>query len=405
MNRRSRSSALILAGIMLLALNLRPAAASVGPLLPEITRGLHLSTPVAGLLTALPLLAFALFSAAGPAAARIFGIHRATLLSIFAISIGLLARALAESTWAFMILSVVALAGMAMASVLLPLLVRLHFPRLLSSLAAPYSRMLALGFALAAAFTVPISRSGGGWRTGLAVWGVLGLVTAIPWLGLIRPDLLLAPEPRIIRFVEMIRTRTSQVLALFFGLHVMQAYIVMAWFTTLWREHGFSSTQAGLLVALIAIMAIPLTVGASAMATRSLHPVRLVYGIVACYPIAYAGLLLAPHALAIPCALLLGVASVTFPISLALMARHATTSDGFLALSGVSQAVGYLIAAVGPFVVGILHADADSWRWPFVFLLVASLPLLALVRAVIRPSHVEDELPETLKRAVPVTGS
>ena len=159
-----RTSPLILAGIVLMALNLRAAAASVGPMLPEIGRGLHLSHPQLALLTALPALAFACFSAIGPAMARTFGVHRAALLSLFAISIGLFARSLADEQWIFLALSTLALAGMAAAGVLLPSLVLLHFPDRLATLAAPYSRMLAIGFALAAVFTAPISHADGGWR-------------------------------------------------------------------------------------------------------------------------------------------------------------------------------------------------------------------------------------------------
>ena len=119
---------LLLAGLLLLAVNLRPAAVSVGPVLAEVREGLAMSTLTAGLLTSLPVLAFAAFGALAPQLARRIGVHRVTLAALLMVAGGLAARAVAPGPWTFLFLSMVALAGMAVANVLRPSLVKLHFP-------------------------------------------------------------------------------------------------------------------------------------------------------------------------------------------------------------------------------------------------------------------------------------
>lgn len=390
MNRRP--SPLILAGIVLLALNLRPVAASVGAMLPEIVRGMHLSHSQTALLTALPALAFACFSAIGPAMARTFGVHRATLLSLFAIGIGIFARSLADDSWIFLALSTLALAGTAAASVLLPTLVMLHLPERLGTLAAPYSRLLAIGFAAAAVFTVQIARSDGGWRTGLAFWGALAVIGAMPWAPSIRQDLVLTPVPRTITLVQMIRTPSCQRLAALFALQLVQAWVAIGWFPTLWRQHGYFASTAGLLLGLVAICGLPFTLCWPATVSTRRDPRRLLLLAGLGYPLGDALILFAPRAAAVPAAVVLGIAAVTFPMSVTLIGRHASSRDAALSLAGVAQAVGYLVAGVGTFGFGLLHLHLGTWGWPMALLLLLALPIPVLASRAAIGASVEDQL-------------
>jgi CP family cyanate transporter-like MFS transporter len=391
-----RTSPLILAGIVLLALNLRPAAASVGPMLPEVMRGMHLSHSEVALLTALPALAYACFAAIGPAMARTFGVHRATLLSLFAIAIGLFARSLADNAWIFLALSTLALGGMAAASVLLPTLVTLHFPERLGTLAAPYSRLLAIGFCIAAVFTVPIAHSDGGWRTGLAFWGALAALAAIPWVGLIRHDLVLTPLPRTITLVQMIRTPSCQRLAVLYALQLLQIWVTIGWFPTLWRQHGYHASSAGILLGLVAVCGLPFTLWWPARVSTDRNPRRLLLVAGVCYPLGDLLVLVAPRAAALPAAVLLGIAAITFPMSLTLVARHSASRDAALSLAGVAQAVGYLVAGVGTFGFGMLHLQLGSWGWPMALLLVLALPIPVLASRAAIPASVEEQLSSPL---------
>ena len=144
-----------MAGLILLSFNLRPAAVSVGPVLEEVRRGLGLTGAEAGLLTSLPVLAFAIFGALAPSLARVVGLHRALALSLVAVVIGLGGRASAHDSTVFLGFSAVALAGMATANVLIPSLVKLHFPDRIGRATAIYTTALAVGLTSAFLLTGP----------------------------------------------------------------------------------------------------------------------------------------------------------------------------------------------------------------------------------------------------------
>ena len=139
---------LVVLGICVLGFNLRPAAVSVGPVLDEIRDGLGMSAPAAGVLTSLPVLAFAVFGALAPCAGSRGGVHRTTLLALVAVVVGLALRSLVGGALLFLLLSLLALAGMATANVLLPSLVKLHFPDRVGLLTSLYTTALAVGLTI-----------------------------------------------------------------------------------------------------------------------------------------------------------------------------------------------------------------------------------------------------------------
>lgn len=394
-----RTGGLALVGILLLALNLRPAAVSVGPVLTDLRTDLAMSPTTTGLLTSLPVLAFAGFGALAPTLARLVGAHRVTLLALLAVVAGLCGRSLAEGPVAFLALSMLALAGMAMANVLLPSLVKLHFPDRVGRVTALYTTALSVGLTLALLLTVPVSDLGGGWRVGLAVWGVLALLAASPWLALVRHDTTAVEAQVPVGFWEVLRTPLGAAMAFFFGLQSMQAYVVFGWFPTLWRDAGYSPVAAGALVGLVAATSIPLSLWAPAALARSRRPERVMLAVMAAYPLGYLGLLIEPRTLAVPAAVLVGAGMTTFPLVLVLIGLRARTAAGTAALSSVTQSVGYLLAGVGPFAVGLLHERTGGWTWPLLVLLALGVPQVLVGVYAARSVPVEDQLPRTIDPA------
>ena len=396
-----RATVLVLVGIVLLSFNLRTTAVSVGPVLAEVRESFSMSGPVAGLLTSLPVIAFAVFGALAPAAARRVGIHRVTLLAILAAVAGLVGRALTTNEALFLVLSLLALAGMAIANVLLPSLVKLHFPDRIGRVTAIYTTALSIGLTAALVLTVPISDAFGGWRWGLGVWAGLAIVAALPWLSLVAHDRNLERTPSTITFRQVARTRLGQAMALFFGLQSLLAYAIFGWFAQLWRDSGYSATAAGMLAGVLAGTAIPLSLWLPNVLARSADPRRVLFAVIAAYPVGFVGLMVAPHSLAIVWAALVGVGTVTFPLILTLIGLRARTPEGTAALSAFTQSTGYLLAAVGPFLVGVLHDATGGWTWPLVLLVGLALPLFALAAYVSRPVMVEDQLRRPAERFVP----
>lgn len=384
---------LVVIGIVVLGFNLRPAAVSVGPVLDELTRDLGMSATTAGVLTTLPVLAFASFGALAPSLARLLGLHRITLISLAAVVLGLGVRARAESVPLFLLLSLLALAGMATANVLLPSLVKLHFPGRVGLLTSIYSTALAVGLTMASVLTVPVSEQFGSWRWGLFVWALTAAVAALPWIALVRHDRAPESAAHTVRLGDVARTRLGWAMAGFFGLQSLQAYSIFGWFAQVYRDAGFSASTAGLLLGVITAISIPLSFWVPSIVARLHNQSWLILALVACYPIGYLGLIFAPVAGAWVWAVAVGIGASVFPLVLTLIGLRARTSAGTAALSGFTQSVGYLIAAIGPFGMGLLYDVTGGWTVPLSVLLVLVVPQLAAGLLVSRPSYIEDHLP------------
>ena len=160
----------------------------------------------------------------------------------------------------------------------------------------------------------------------------------------------------------------------------------------LWRDAGYSPTAAGVLVGIVAATSIPLSLWLPRVVARQEHPRAVLLLVIACYPLAYVALILAPHDLALPAAVVVGVGTCTFPLILTLIGLRARTSGGTAALSGFTQSAGYLLAALGPFCVGVLHDATGGWTVPLLFLVALTVPQLLLGSYVSRPAAVEDQL-------------
>ena len=391
MSRRQRI--IVLVGIVALAFNLRPAAVSVGPILGEIREDLAMSATTAGFVTTLPVLSFAAFGALAPWAARVVGLHRTILGSLLLLAAGLALRAAAPTTAAFIVASVVALAGMATANVLLPSLVKRHFPDRIGLLTGVYTTVLSLGLTLAGTLTVPITEASGSWRVGLAVWAGTALLAALPWLGLVSHDS--HPEPAthgVITTRRLVRSSLAWSMAVFFGCQSLQAYVVFGWLPQVYRDAGFSANEAGLLLGLTTATSIPMSFVLPGLAARLRHQGPLIIALCMTYVVGYGGLILAPVEGAVAWALLIGTGTAIFPLALLLIGLRSRSSEGTAALSGFTQSVGYLLAAIGPFGVGAIYDATHDWTLPLLLLMAVLVPLAVTGWLLGRPRYVEDEL-------------
>ncbi|MFD4021708.1 CynX/NimT family MFS transporter [Streptomyces sindenensis] len=390
---------LIAVGLVLAALNLRPAITSLGALLEEVREGLHMSGSVAGVLTSVPPLCFAVFGVMAPRLARRFGAGAVVCAGMAAIALGLAVRPYIGSTAGFLAASALALMGIAVSNILMPVIVKRWFPDRVGTMTGLYSMALALGTALAAALTVPVTGAlGGDWQTGLVVWAVLAAVAVLPWIVLVR-DRTPAPgrpEPAAANATEapalkITRSRTAWGLACFFGLQATAAYITMGWMPQIFRDAGVSAGTAGLLLAVTMAMGVPLAFVIPRVASRLKNqgPIVVVLGL--CGLIGYSGLYLAPAAGAWAWALLLGIANCAFPLALTMIGMRARSGAGVVRLSAFAQSTGYLLSIPGPLLVGVLYQHSGGWGLPIA--LMAGLMLPQMVAGVLagRDRTIEDE--------------
>ncbi|MEU2925047.1 CynX/NimT family MFS transporter [Streptomyces sp. NPDC007251] len=429
---RAWATRLVVVGIVLSALNLRPAITSLGALLEEVRDGLGMSGSVAGLLTSVPPLCFAVFGVTAPRLARRFGPAAVVCAGMAAITAGLLIRPYVGGTAGFLAASALALMGIAVSNVLMPVIVKRWFPDRVGSMTGLYSMALALGTSAAAAVTVPVAHALGGWRPGLTVWAALAAAAVLPWLPLVRDhDRGTTPapsragertaEPKREALIEreagaerqvgaergagrepgagaerhvplrIARSRTAWALAVFFGLQATAAYITMGWMPQIFRDAGVPAGTAGVLLAVTMVMGVPLAFVIPRVAARLPHqgPIVLVLG--ACGLAGYAGLYLAPAAGAWAWALLLGVSNCAFPLALTMVGMRARSGPGVAQLSAFAQSTGYLISIPGPLLVGVLYQHSGGWGLPIALMTGLMLPQMAVGFLAGRDRTVEDE--------------
>ncbi|MGA5127259.1 CynX/NimT family MFS transporter [Streptomyces pseudogriseolus] len=400
---------LLVAGIVLAALNLRPAITSFGALLEEVRDGLGMSGSVAGLLTSLPALCFAVFGVTAPRLARRFGPGAVVCAGMAAVATGLLVRPFVGNTAAFLLASGLALAGIAVSNVLMPVIVKRWFPDRVGSMTGLYSMALALGTASAAAVTVPVTDAlGGDWQAGLAVWAALAAAAVLPWLAFVRDRGGAsgagerAPEPPRgdgrpgeragqAPALRITRSRTAWALAVFFGLQATAAYISMGWMAQIFRDAGVPAGQAGLLLAVTMVMGVPLAFVIPRLAARLPRqgPIVLVLGVSGL--LGYAGLYFAPAAGAWAWAVLVGIANCAFPLALTMVGMRARTGAGVAQLSAFAQSTGYLISIPGPLLVGVLYQHSGGWGLPIALMAGLMVPQMIVGVLAGRDRTVEEE--------------
>lgn len=390
--RHDGTSMLVLLALVLTGLTMRVAVTSVGAELADLQHGLHTSSGVAGVLTTLPVIAFAGMGFLAPALAHRLGDHRLVTLALAIATAGLALRAVVAEVWQFVLLSFLALAGGAIANVLMPSLVKRHFPDRIGTLTAVYTTCLAIGTTTAAGLTVPIADAAGGWRFGLGSWAVLTAIALLPWLPTLRRDRPVAEDrPDRLPIARIARTRLGWALALLFGAQSFQAYIAFGWFANFFRHQHVSAAEAGLLVAFYAALSIPISMVIPAVAVRGQ---RGLVAILTCFSaVSYLGMLLAPVGGAWLWMLLGGVGSGIFPLTLTMIGLRSALVPVTAALSAFSQGIGYLIAGTGPLLVGLLLGlTGGSWTWPLILLLAAAVLSFGSGWYAACPRYVEDEL-------------
>nr|WP_227869920.1 MULTISPECIES: MFS transporter [Streptomyces] len=372
-----RMALLVAVGLVLAAVNLRPAISGLGPLLEEVRAALGMNATVAGLLTSVPALCFAVFGATAPRLARRFGPVAVLVSGMAAITLGVALRPLSGGTGVFLATSALALAGIAVSNVLLPVIVKRYFPDRVGTMTGLYSMGLALGTAGAAAFTVPLTHAvGGGWRTGLLLWAAPAVLALACWTTVALRDRAAArtgapgaPTPADAPPVRVTRSPTAWALAVFFGLQATGAYITMGWMPQIYRDAGITATTAGTLLAVTMGMGIPLSFVLPRLASRLSHQGPLIAVLGLCGIAGYAGLWFAPAAGAWAWAVLLGVSNCAFPVVLTLIGLRARTGAGVARLSAFVQSTGYLISIPGPLLVGTLYGSTGGWHAPLLFMM------------------------------------
>jgi len=366
---------LLLLGLVLVALNLRPALSSMAPVLGQVAAGLGLNASEAGLLTTLPVLCLGLFAPLAPVLARRFGSERVIFGILLTLALGIVVRSALGAAGVF-IGSVMAGASIGIIGVLLPGIVKRDFPQHAGTLTGVYTMALCLGAAMAAGATVPLTQHfDDNWALGLGFWMLPALLAMLIWLPQARQGHGLHKVAYRVR--GLWRDPLAWQVTLYMGLQSSLAYIVFGWLPSILIGRGLSPTEAGLVLSGSVIVQLLSSLGAPWLATRGKDQ-RLAIVIVMLVTLAgLFGCLYAPVDGLWGWAVLLGLGQGgTFALALTLIVLRSKDAHVAANLSSMAQGVGYTLASMGPFAVGLVHDLTGGWAavgWIFAVLGVGAI--------------------------------
>ncbi|MCC3376113.1 MFS transporter [Cohnella sp. REN36] len=382
MNKRNERTRLILLtlGIILIAANLRAALTSVGPVVGQIRADTGISNAIAGLLTTFGLFAFAAVSPITPKLARRFGMENVLLAAMAIITLGILLRSVPYVAALF---AGTALIGLAIGTgnVLVPSLIKRDFPtRRIGLMTGVYSVAMTLFAGIASGVTIPIAGTPGfGWRGALAVWGLLSAAAFIVWLPQARSGRR-SDRPRAAAAgVNLWKSALAWQVTLYMGFQSIVFYGNVAWLPEILHDRGMDYATAGWMLSLVQIVSLPATFLAPIWAGRSASQRTLLTVVMGLLLVGYGGLLAAGSGPMVPLwIVLIGLGSgASFSLALVFFSLRSRTAEEASELSGMAQSIGYLVAGVGPALLGFVHDRTGSWQTPLVMMLtIITLALL-----------------------------
>jgi len=374
MTKQKKMTLLALA-VVLVSCNLRAPFTGVGSMVSLIQESLGLSAGGAGLLTTIPLLAFAVISPFVGTLCKKYGAGNVLLGGLLILSCGILLRSLGGSTGLYLGTAIVG-TGIAVGNVLSPAIIKVYFPEKLGLMTGLYSTCLSGGASTASGISVPLAMAFG-WKAALSIWLLLSI-----------PTLLLCLPNRDIRIADqtgsadgsrrIYRRGLTWWITLYMGVQSLLFYCFAAWLASILQAKGFSPSTAGWLVSAFMLLGIPTSFLVPIIAGKRSSQSVLGLCIGVCFTVGTL-LLFFAHSLSL---LVLGVLCCAFAsggsISFVMAIFGLRTKNGQDAseLSGIAQCVGYLLAAIGPTLFGKIFDSTQSWTLPLFLLILCAVFLI-----------------------------
>lgn len=362
-------TALLMVAVLLVAANMRPVVTSLGSVLDEVRGSLHTTSAWASVLTALPGLCFGLAGFLAPALTRRLGLARAIGLAMALLTAGALVRVL-DGPSVVLGGTLVACAGIAVCNVLMPVVVKESYPHRIGLVTGLYTAVLQFAAAAGSVLTPPVAAAAGGWRPALGQWGLLAAVGTLGWVVAARhggPRTVVSQDTGPRR--SLLRSPLAWTVTGFFGFQSMFAYEMMGWAPQVLMSAGVSRGEAGAMAAVISVLGVPMSLILGPIAARQRSQSGWLVGLSLVGAAGVVGLLVAPGAAPWLWSVCAGLGMGVFAIAVALIPLRTRTSADTRTLSTMSQGVGYLLAAIGPLAVGLLHGATGSWTAALVVML------------------------------------
>lgn len=381
----SKGKWLLIIGVILIAANLRAPLTSIGSLITFIRTDLEISHAVAGTITTLPLLAFAILSPFAPKIAHKISMEKTIFISLIILAVGIVLRSLFGPIALF---AGTALIGVAIAfgNVLLPGFIKMNFPLKIGIMTGIYGVFMNIFAALGSGLSVPFTTIGQiGWEGSLVIWSIPAFIAIIIWA----PQLKKANNPVEAENVEqekkssLLRSPLAWFITLFMGLQSLIFYTLITWLPEILQTIGYSSSSAGWMLFLMQFALIPFTFIIPVISER-LKNQSLLGGMTAVFfALGIAGVLIGIKSLIPISVILIGIAGGSaFSLSMMFFSMRTSSAIEASEMSGMAQSIGYLLAAIGPVIFGALHDMTGNWMMPLIMLIgVACVIFIAGIKA------------------------
>lgn len=377
--RHSLFLALALIGV---SLNLRPALASISPLLDAIQAATGMTHTTSSLLTTLPVLAMGIFAYFSKPLRHFFGEPKGITLGLLLITLACLARFQVVSTTGLLLTALTAGIGIAIIQALAPSLIKRSFPFQADRVMGLYTTGIMGGAAIAAASVAKLDLLSG-WSNALAIWALPAFISLLAWLVITRKHIQSIPTTQHTLLSKPQTTfwkqRRAWELVAFFGIGTGAYVLVLAWLPPFYTSLGFEASQAGFLLGAVTIVEVLAGLTVSTFIHRFEDRRLLLIGVLLCLALGMVCLLIAPVILVYPAVLFIGIGiGSLFPLSLILTLSHCKEPSRAGDLVAFVQGGGYIIASFMPLLAGMIRDHFSDLAHAWGLMLIGTLLLILL---------------------------
>lgn len=357
---------------------------AIPAVLTDIAMGLGVPVSDLGILTSLPLIMFALCSTLAPKWAARLGLEKLLGVALLVMTVGSLLRIAGVSGLYLGTL----LIGVAIATinVLLPSLVSVHFPLKVGTYTTIYITMMGLAGTVGSMVAVPIVAATS-WQTFVILLTLLVAIAAVIWLPNWRYNHRFAQPSTHTKQSSLWKNKAALNFLVFGGLQSLLFYTEMTWLPTIAQTAGLSKAEGGLLAGIFNLISIPVSMIIPAIVSRLNNSQRAWFmsGISLLTVIGLILMLMAPANFVfwIIISLILGLSvGALFPYMMLSFTLKTSDGQATARLSGMVQSGGYLLASIGPVLLGYSFPVFGTWK-PLIFaLLTVTLVMIISIIAI-----------------------
>jgi len=383
-----RGRLVVLAGLLLMALNSRIMVAVVSPIIGLIRHDITITRSDQGVIGLMAPLCFSVFGAISPALGRRLGLEALMVGALAVSGIGEVYRAMMHTPVQFIAWTIPALIGAGVGNVIAPPLIKKYFPDRVGAVTAIYTFFTTISTSLPPLFILNIAEATG-WRFSVGMWAVIGFCGVIPWLVVLfssehagerlaavkrrlDPRVATPRPPRL--HVSLLRNPIAWAMTIVFTVNSIIAYTAFAWLPQVFTDAGMPLARADLYLGAFAAGSLPGALITPMLVARMKRTWILPIVFFSAYVVSLTSLAINPARLTLLWILLSRVGDCFFPYVLTMINLRTRTTRGSIAMSGFVQPVAYMIAVLGPSGFGLLHTITGNWHIPM-FAIVACLPL------------------------------